>query len=81
MNVGDCDGTACGHNVCKNGGTCSTLPDNDQDFSCDCIEVTHPFSFFFFLLDSLAACRIASLLAAEGRPSSKQCSANKQGII
>ncbi|XP_072042477.1 protein eyes shut homolog isoform X1 [Amphiura filiformis] len=38
LNIGDCDGTACGHNVCKNGGSCTTPPDNDGDFSCQCLQ-------------------------------------------
>ncbi|CAH1248216.1 EYS [Branchiostoma lanceolatum] len=34
MNVGDCDGTACGSNVCRNNGLCQ--PIGVRDFSCNC---------------------------------------------
>lgn len=33
-NVGDCDGTACGYNICKNGGECIA---NGTTFSCRCL--------------------------------------------
>lgn len=33
-NVGDCDGTACGYNVCKNRGECIV---NGTTFSCSCL--------------------------------------------
>ncbi|KAM9665229.1 protein eyes shut homolog [Trichechus inunguis] len=33
-NVGDCDGTACGYNVCRNGGECIV---NGTTFSCRCL--------------------------------------------
>eukprot|EP00058_Branchiostoma_floridae_P004762 XP_002590250.1 hypothetical protein BRAFLDRAFT_132333 [Branchiostoma floridae] len=36
MNVGDCDGTACGSNVCRNNGVCQ--PIGISDFSCDCVQ-------------------------------------------
>ncbi|XP_077875942.1 protein eyes shut homolog isoform X3 [Ictidomys tridecemlineatus] len=32
-NVGDCDGTACGYNICRNGGECIV---NGTTFSCRC---------------------------------------------
>ncbi|XP_025274936.3 protein eyes shut homolog [Canis lupus dingo] len=33
-NVGDCDGTPCGYNVCRNGGECIV---NGTTFSCRCL--------------------------------------------
>lgn len=33
-NVGDCDGTACGYKVCRNGGECIV---NSTTFSCRCL--------------------------------------------
>ncbi|XP_021531834.2 LOW QUALITY PROTEIN: protein eyes shut homolog [Aotus nancymaae] len=33
-NVGDCDGTACGYNTCRNGGKCTV---NGTTFSCRCL--------------------------------------------
>uniref|UniRef100_F6SBC5 Eyes shut homolog n=1 Tax=Callithrix jacchus TaxID=9483 RepID=F6SBC5_CALJA len=33
-NVGDCDGTACGYNICRNGGKCTV---NGTTFSCRCL--------------------------------------------
>lgn len=33
-NVGDCDGTACGYNVCRNGGDCIV---NGTTFTCRCL--------------------------------------------
>lgn len=38
VNVGDCDGTQCGHSVCQNGASCLPLSDGIK-YTCTCTEV------------------------------------------
>ncbi len=33
--MSDCDGTACGGEVCRNGGECSVV--DEEDYECECI--------------------------------------------
>ena len=40
LNVKDCDGTGCGYDVCKNGGTCTSIEGSTQNFSCQCVNVS-----------------------------------------
>eukprot|EP00057_Strongylocentrotus_purpuratus_P031245 XP_784031.4 PREDICTED: protein eyes shut homolog [Strongylocentrotus purpuratus] len=37
LNIGDCDGTGCGYNVCRNNGTCLPVDGSTQDFTCQCL--------------------------------------------